>query len=321
MALLEIEGLHKHFPIGGGWFGRPQLVRAVDGVDFSIDTGETLGIAGESGCGKSTLARLILRLIEPTRGMIRFDGEDLASLDARTLRKRRRDLQIIFQDPYASLNPRMRVGDIVGEGLAIHRVARGAAKRRLVLELLERVGLRPETYDRYPHEFSGGQRQRIGIARAVALRPRLIIADEPVSALDVSIQAQIINLLQDLQKDFGIAYLFIAHDLRVVEHISRRVAIMYLGKIVEIAESELIYRAPQHPYTRGLLSAIPSIDPGRRGKRLPVRGETPNPIDPPSGCAFHPRCPHAVEHCRTTTPSLAGTATHRVACHEFPVVP
>lgn len=319
MALLEVENLTKHFRVGAGLLRSPGVVRAVDGVDLELAEGETLGIAGESGCGKSTLARLILRLIEPTSGAIRFAGKDFLGLDSRALRRRRRDLQIVFQDPYASLNPRMRVGDIVGEGLTIHRIASGAERRRLVFEVLERVGLRPEAYDRYPHEFSGGQRQRIGIARAVALRPKLIIADEPVSALDVSIQAQIINLLQDLQGELGMAYLFIAHDLRVVEHISRRVAIMYLGKVVEIADSQRVYRDAHHPYTRALLSAVPMVEPGRRQERLPVQGEAPSPLDPPPGCAFHPRCVYAIERCRSETPVLAGNASHRVACHVFPV--
>lgn len=319
MALLEVRNLQKHFPVGGGLFRAPDAVRAVAGVDLDLEAGETLGIAGESGCGKSTLARLVLRLIEPTGGTVHFDGEDLLALNATRLRHRRRDMQIVFQDPYASLNPRMRVGSIVGEGLEVHGLARGAAKRRAVLEVLDRVGLRPDAYDRYPHEFSGGQRQRIGIARAIALRPKFMVLDEPVSALDVSIQAQIINLLQDLQHEMGVAYLFIAHDLRVVEHISGRVAIMYLGRIVETAERDRLYREPHHPYTRALLSAVPMVDPEARLKRLPVTGEPPSPIAPPAGCAFHPRCPHAEVRCRVDPPALEGGPEHRVACHVFPI--
>lgn len=319
MALLEVRNLQKRFPVGGGLWRPPDAVHAVAGVDLDLEAGETLGIAGESGCGKSTLARLILRLIEPSGGTVHFDGEDLLALNATRLRHRRRDMQIVFQDPYASLNPRMRVGSIVGEGLAVHGLARGAAKRRAVLDVLDRVGLRPDAYDRYPHEFSGGQRQRIGIARAIALRPKFIVLDEPVSALDVSIQAQIVNLLQDLQEEMGVAYLFIAHDLRVVEHISGRVAIMYLGKIVESAERDRLYRAPHHPYTRALLSAVPMVDPDARRERLPVAGEPPSPIAPPAGCAFHPRCPHAEVRCRVEPPPLQGGPEHRVACHVFPI--
>ena len=317
-ALVELVDLKKHFPVRTGFFGRRESVRAVDGVSLAIQAGETLGIVGESGCGKSTLGRLTLRLLEPTAGKVIFDGEDISELPAAELRRRRREMQIIFQDPYGSLNPRMRVGDIVGEGLDIHRLATGGERRKQVLAMLERVGLRTDAYDRYPHEFSGGQRQRIGIARALAVRPRFIVADEPVSALDVSIQAQIINLLQDLQQEMRLTYLFIAHDLRVVEHISHRVGIMYLGKVVELADAETIYRNPRHPYTRALLSAIPTPDPEVKRERMALPGETPSPIAPPSGCAFHPRCPFAEARCRTDEPLLIAKDTHAVACHVFP---
>jgi oligopeptide/dipeptide ABC transporter ATP-binding protein len=317
--LVETRNLKKHFPVRGSVFGPRQFVRAVDGVDLTVYPGETLGVVGESGCGKSTLGRLILRLLEPTAGEVLFGGENLQALNPQALRRKRREMQIVFQDPFGSLNPRMRIGSIVGEGIEIHNLARGAAKQRRVVELLERVGLQADAYDRYPHEFSGGQRQRIGIARALAVQPRLIVADEPVSALDVSIQAQIINLMQDLQEEMGLAYVFIAHDLRVVEHISHRVAIMYLGKIVELADSEELYRNPRHPYTRALLSAVPVADPQARRGRMLLAGDVPSPVHPPAGCAFHPRCPYVEERCRSMEPPLtAGGHRHAVACHVFP---
>ncbi|MGH7786397.1 MAG: ABC transporter ATP-binding protein [Candidatus Binatia bacterium] len=319
-ALLEVRDLRKTFALRGGLLQRQVgEVHAVDGVSFDLAAGETLGIVGESGCGKTTLGRLVLRLLEPTAGRVHFDGEDLLALRGEALRRRRREMQIIFQDPFGSLNPRMRVGAIVGEGLEVHGLAHGAELRARVLELLEQVGLRADACERYPHEFSGGQRQRLGIARALAVGPRLIVADEPVSALDVSIQAQIVNLLQDLQEAMGLSYLFIAHDLRVVEHISRRVAIMYLGRIVELADSQQLYAQPRHPYTRALLSAVPMHEPGARRERIALRGEVPSPVNPPGGCRFHPRCAFAEARCRSEEPLLMGGDAHRVACHVFPV--
>jgi peptide/nickel transport system ATP-binding protein len=319
MNLLEIRDLKKHFPVDEGLFSRhKEAVKAVDGVSLTVEEGETLGIVGESGCGKSTLGRTILRLIEPTSGEIIFQGKNLLALSQRELRDTRRQMQIIFQDPYASLNPRMRVGDIVGEGLEIHRLARGKAKRERVMELLHQVGLREDHYGRYPHEFSGGQRQRIGIARALAVNPKFIVADEPVSSLDVSIQAQIINLLQELQEKMHLTYFFISHDLRVVEHISHRVAIMYLGKIVEIAKSETIYQDAKHPYTRALLSAVPLPDTSRKKERTVLEGDVPSPVHPPPGCSFHPRCAHREAICDKSEPSLDFDARgHGVACHVF----
>jgi oligopeptide transport system ATP-binding protein len=319
MSLLEIRNLKKYFPVGGGFFSRRTgEVKAVDGVSLTVEEGETLGLVGESGCGKSTLGRTILRLIEPTSGEVYFQGTNLLALSHRELREMRRQMQIIFQDPYASLNPRMRVGEIVGEGLEIHKLASGRKKKDRVIELLNDVGLREEHCDRYPHEFSGGQRQRIGVARALAVSPKFIVADEPVSALDVSIQAQIINLLQDLQRKMHLTYFFISHDLRVVEHISHRVAIMYLGKIVEIADGDTIYKDPQHPYTRALLSAVPIPDPSRKKDRIILQGDVPSPVRPPPGCSFHPRCPYREDVCDKVEPELEfASDAHGVSCHVF----
>src|SRR5207248_3598348 len=303
-TLVEIRNLTKIFPLGESILGTRAKaeIRAVDEVSLEIRSGEMLGLVGESGSGKSTLGRLMLRLIEPTSGEVRFAGRSLLDLPAGELRALRREMQIVFQDPYGSLNPRMRVGTIAGEGLAIHGIGTRAERRDRVVELLELVGLPPEAADRYPHEFSGGQRQRIGIARALAVRPRFIVADEAVSALDVSIQAQILNLLHDLQRQLGLTLLFIAHDLRVVEHMSDRVAIMYLGRIVECGPREEIYRNPRHPYTRTLLSAVPVPDPRRRKQRMVLGGDLPSPVRPPPGCAFHPRCGHALDVCRRDIP-------------------
>jgi oligopeptide transport system ATP-binding protein len=319
MSLLEIRNLKKHFPVGDGLFSRGKgAVKAVDGVNLDVNEGETVGLVGESGCGKSTLGRTILRLIEPTGGEVLFQGKNLLAMRQRELRDMRREMQIIFQDPYASLNPRMRVGDIVGEGLEIHKLARGRAKRDRVMELLHQVGLREDHFGRYPHEFSGGQRQRIGIARALAVSPKFIVCDEPVSSLDVSIQAQIINLLQELQEKLRLTYLFISHDLRVVEHISHRVAIMYLGKVVEIADSETIYRDAKHPYTRALLSAVPMPDFDLKKERVMLEGDVPSPVNPPPGCTFHPRCGYREALCSQMEPPLDFDAErHGVACHVF----
>ena len=307
--LLQVEELSKHYPVHGGIFGgKIGAVRAVDGVSFTISAGETLGLVGESGCGKSTLGRTLIRLEDPTGGRVLFAGEDLARLSGAPLFRLRREMQMIFQDPYSSLNPRMTVGEIVREPLVVHRIGSRAEQGEKVRELFEVVGLRAAMMDRYPHEFSGGQRQRIGIARALALDPRLVIADEPVSALDVSVQSQVLNLMVRLQKERGLAYLFISHDLSVVRHVSDRIAIMYLGKIVEIGGAEEIFERPAHPYTRALIEAIPVPDPLARKAAPPVRGETPSPIAPPSGCPFHPRCPYAIEACRSVVPALEPVA-------------
>ena len=315
--LLRITNLKKYFPIRGGLFSREVArVHAVDDVSFTLMRGETLGLVGESGCGKSTTGRCILRLIEPTEGEVWFEDKNVTTLDKRSLRHLRRDMQIIFQDPYASLNPRMTVGSIIGEALVIHKLAKSKRERDdRVVHLLETVGLNADHLRRYPHEFSGGQRQRIGIARALAVSPKLIVADEPVSALDVSIQAQVINLLEDLQKQFNLTYLFIAHDLSVVEHISTRVAVMYLGKIVEIAPAKELYTNPKHPYTEALLSAVPIPDPAVKRKRILLEGDVPSPIKPPSGCRFHTRCPIRVPSCSENEQVLNEVSpNHWVAC-------
>ena len=313
--LVKVKGLVKHFPVEGS----DDVVRAVDGVSFEIFRGETLGLVGESGCGKSTVGRCLLRLIEPTAGEITFEGRDVISLGKQELRELRREMQIVFQDPYASLNPRMRVGSIVGEPLVIHNIGTKKERRDRVAELLKRVGLNPDYSKRYAHEFSGGQRQRIGVARTLALNPKLIVADEPVSALDVSVQAQVVNLLQDLQEEFKLAYLFISHGLAVVEHISTRVAVMYLGRIVELATAADLYAQPLHPYTKALLSAIPIPDPKHQRERIVLSGDVPTPINPPSGCRFRTRCPIAIDECARIDPQLREVLPgHSVACIRVP---
>ncbi|MBY6204915.1 oligopeptide/dipeptide ABC transporter ATP-binding protein [Halomonas denitrificans] len=318
--LLEVRHLSKHYRLRGGWLGpAPRWLRAVDGVSFEIAPGETLGLVGESGCGKSTLGRALLRLVEPTGGEVLLDGQPLTGLPPRALAARRKGIQMIFQDPYASLPPRRTVEQILREPLDWHRLGAPDERSARVRALLERVGLGPGALPRYPHAFSGGQRQRIGIARALAVEPRLIVADEPVSALDVSIRAQILNLLADLQRDLGLAFLFIAHDLAAVQQVSHRVAVMYLGQIVELAPARRLFARPAHPYTRALLDAVPRADSGHRGHRMPLRGEVPSPVEPPAGCRFHTRCPQARPVCRSMTPREIdlGVAKepHRVRCH------
>ena len=318
-VLLEVRDLKKYFPIKSGILGRTaNVLRAVDGVSFTIRKGETLGLVGESGCGKTTLGRTLLRLIEPTEGSIHFEGTEITRLPREQMRRLRRQMQMIFQDPYSSLNPRMTAGAMIEEGLIIHRLGSRVERKKRVAELLDVVGLSPKVTGKYPHEFSGGQRQRIGIARALALLPKLIVADEPVSALDVSIQAQILNLLIELQESFSLTYLFISHDLRVVEHVSDRVAVMYLGRIIELAPARLLYANPCHPYTQALLASVPVPDPTRKSLKASVPGDVPSPVSPPSGCYFHPRCPHCMEVCRREFPALHEVEPgHFVACHLF----
>ena len=318
--LLKVEGLKQYFPIKGGFLGRTvNHVKAVDDISFTIYEGETVSIVGESGCGKSTTGRAILRLEEPTDGSVVFQGTDLTKISKGEMRKFRKDLQIIFQDPYASINPRQTVASVLNEAMHIQNVLPADQRRARIEQLLETVGLRPYQADRYPHEFSGGQRQRIGIARALSVDPKLIICDEAVSALDVSIQAQVLNLLEELQNEFGLTYLFISHDLGVVRHISDRIIVMYLGKIVEIADKLSLFENPQHPYTKALLSAIPVPDPDAVKNRIVLKGDVPSPIDPPNGCRFHTRCPFATDKCRTDVPKLRKTiamkASHEAACH------
>lgn len=318
--LLIVENLKKYFPVKRGWFDRSQSgVRAVDGISFELQKGETLSLVGESGCGKSTIARLILRLIDPTEGRIWFQDNEITHLSRKAMRPLRPQMQIIFQDPYSSLNPRLTVKDIIGEGLKRHTKLRANERKEQVMEIMQKVGLRPEHYDRYPHEFSAGQRQRIAVARAIVLRPQLVVADEPVSALDVSIQAQVINLLDNLKAEFGLSYLFISHDLSVVEHISERVAVIYMGQIVELAPPDQLYGHPAHPYTAALFSAVPVPMVNHEKKRIILKGDVPSPLNPPTGCRFHPRCHYAQAICSESPPGMTEVEPgHHLACH-FPL--
>ncbi|PRR79032.1 Oligopeptide transport ATP-binding protein OppF [Clostridium liquoris] len=318
-ALMEVRNLKKYFPIQSGIFGKTKsYVKAVDDISFDIYKGETLGLVGESGCGKSTTGRMLVDLLEPTEGKVLFDGTDIRELKKRSRKELSKNIQIIFQDPYASLNPRMTIGEIIGEPMLVNKIAKGEELEKRVLRLLNYVGLASYHKDRYPHEFSGGQRQRVGIARAISVNPKLIVCDEPVSALDVSIQAQVLNLLHDLQNEFDLTYLFIAHGLNVVKHISNRVGVMYLGKLVEIADDKSLYSSPKHPYTQALLSAIPVPDPKKKKERIILSGDVPNPINPPEGCRFHTRCNKCMEICKVKEPKIINLENnHKVACHLY----